>query len=232
MGLPLINIIFCFLWFVISQYILVYWNIKNHINSEINREFLSFLCRWMLWLYKAVSACPCCSSHWSLMFNLESVNIMNYSESKCSTQKFVLSKRLSCNVFVDSCITYIERNHCLANLHRGNQCCSSSCCWRGSLEHTDQPMETFTDFESTKWTIKFKDSWNESWEQTYQATHDRCNATDLSDRQIVSLTSKILIPIFRVLLVGMCKIHLVGLMNQPGFHNLIKFGWFSPKNTG
>jgi len=29
----------------------------------------------------------------------------------------------------------------------------------GSLEQdTDQPMETFTDFESTKWTIKFKDS--------------------------------------------------------------------------
>lgn len=198
----------------------------------------------MLWLYKAVSACPCCSSHWSLMFNLESVNIMNYSESKCSTQKFVLSKRLSCNVFVDSCIAYIERNHCLANLHRGNQCCSSSCCSRllrayGSthgdvhrfwVNQMDHKIQRFVKLNGSKHTKPHMTG----------ATPQTCQIVSVSYLFGHLSASSFFVTFwqarswfqFSEFCKGMCKIHLVGLMNQPGFHNLIKFGWFSPKNTG
>lgn len=151
----------------------------------------------MLWLYKAVSACPCCSSHWSLMFNLESVNIMNYSESKCSTtQKFVLCKRLLCNVFV-AFITYIERNHCLANLHRRNQCCSS-CCSRllRAYESTHGDKQILSQPNGSKHTKPHMTGARHR--PVRSSVFHICLGICLQLR-FLFLTSKILIPISRVL---------------------------------
>ena len=151
---------------------------------------------------------------------------------------------LSCNVFVASCIAYIERNHCLANLHRGNQCCSSSCCSRllrayGSthgdvhrfwVNQMDHKIQRFVKLNGSKHTKPHMTG----------ATPQTCQIVSVSYLFGHLSASSFFVTFwqarswfqFSEFCKGMCKVHLVGLMNQPGFHNLIKFGWFSPKNTG